>query len=96
MPPGIYLARIVVGTWQHMIAYDAWRHIFFLGGGRATSARQRACTAGRGWYVSEDEIADPCKFAAFMRGMLEGLQGHLDTVYRVDVRVKLAQDTSYE
>ena len=43
----------------------------------------------------DDEIADPRKFATFMHDMLEGLQGHLDTVYRVDVRAKLAQDTSY-
>jgi hypothetical protein len=50
--------------------------------------------ADRGWFVDDDEVEDPDRFAAFMHGLIDGLANGLDTVYRVDVHAKKLQETN--
>ena len=91
LPWGIYLGRVVVGEFSHVIVYCTWRHMLFLGGDRSD---RRA--APRGWFVEDDEVQDPAKFEAFMLDMLgPQLQRRVDAVYRVDVHAKRLSDTSY-
>ena len=107
LPQGIYIARAAVGEWSHMVVYDTWRHLLFLGGTRAPPEDTLApyldpdytpptdVPADRGWFVEDEEVAHPEKFAAFMHGLLDGLQPRLDTIYRVDVHAKKLEATHY-
>ena len=91
LPWGIYMGRVVVGEFSHIIVYDTWRHLLFLGGDRSD---RRA--APRGWYVEEEEVQDPAVFEKFMMDMLgPQLQRKVDAIYRIDVHAKRLRDTSY-
>lgn len=91
LPWGIYIGRVVVGTFSHMIVYCTWRHLLFLGGDSSDS--NAAC---RGWHLEQSEIDDPSSFEAFMRNMLgPQLQNRVDAVYRVDVHAKRLSETCY-
>lgn len=90
LPWGIYVGRATVGEHDHMIAYDAWRHIIFLGG----DSRDPSAVC-RGWFLDDAEIADPPTFERFMLGLLDGLWKNVDGMYRVDVHARKLLDTSY-
>lgn len=90
LPWGIYVGRATVGEFDHMIAYDAWRHMIFLGGDAGDPSA--VC---RGWFLDDDEVADPAAFERFMLGMIDGLWKNVDGIYRVDVHAKKLLDTSY-
>ena len=91
LPWGIYMGRVVVGDFSHMIVYCTWRHMLFLGGDRSD---RRA--APRGWHLEDSEVQDPRRFETFMLDLLgPQLQRRVDAVYRVDVRVSRIADTCY-
>jgi len=89
LPWGIYMGRVSVGKWDHMIVYDTWRHQMFLGGDRVEGAAPRL------WHIEDAELADPAAFECFMLEMLEGLWKNIDTIYRVDVQANRLGDTNY-
>ena len=91
LPWGIYLGRVVVGQYSHMIVYCTWRHLLFLGG---DSGDPNA--ASRGWFLEEREVEQPQLFQEFMVDLLgPHLQTRIDAVYRVDVHSKKLIDTAY-
>lgn len=104
---GIYIMRGHVGGSTHCFGYDAFRKILFIGGeARGESdplapyviedyVDERASVAHRGFYLEDSDIEHPGAFAALMRKELHGLRNTLDTVYRVHVVAKRAQETAY-
>jgi len=90
LPWGIYVGRVTTGEYDHMIAYDSWRHMIFLGGHAGDPSA--VC---RGWFIDDEEVADPATFERFMMGMIDGLWKNIDGIYRVDVHAKKLIDTSY-
>jgi hypothetical protein len=90
LPWGIYVGRVTTGEYDHMIAYDSWRHMIFLGGDAGDPSA--VC---RGWFIDDEEVADPATFERFMMGMIDGLWKNIDGIYRVDVHAKKLIDTSY-
>lgn len=91
LPWGIYLGRVVVGAYSHMIVYCSWRHLLFLGGDCGDPN-----AASRGWFLEEEEIKSPHTFQKFMVDLLgPQLQTRIDAIYRVDVHSKKLHDTAY-
>ena len=92
LPWGIYVGRVKAGAHHHMIAYDSWRHLLFLGGGRVVGGDR---VASRGWYITEDEVDHPAAFERFMMDLLGDLWKNIDAIYRVDVHAQKLAGTSY-
>jgi hypothetical protein len=107
LPGGLYMARALVGTHVHCIGYDAWRKLLFIGGtarGEADPLAHyvyldyedpREATVQRGWYLEDEEIAHPERFADFIYKTIAGVRRQLDTVYRIDVKASRVAETGY-